>query len=511
MVTQLVLRVLSIALIGASLVGGTANASSLERDGAPILFGIASEDFRTDMATLESATGRPPAFVQLFWQIETGWPQTWATGILDDVSEAGATPYIEVNTAGGDEDAYEQFQAGDLDADLRAMAEMIDDWLDAGADRRVLIAPFAEPNLPEHPWGGDPDGARAAYEKVVEAFRSAGATPDQARFVWSINGGMPVGEEYIDYYPGDQLVDIIGFSKLNRGAPWRDYEATMGVYIGEIQQELSRTKPILVAQTGSVSEGGDRSAWLRDMFRNLVAEEQVIGAVYFNRDKFEAGKDNDYRIVVGSAVDPTVVSEAPLWSDPSEVAWIFNGGLDAWVADRQEELDRAGGFIDMVDSIFASDVAWMVEQGITAGCAPDRYCPDEPVTRGQMAAFLVRALELPASSGDPFLDDDGSVFEDDIERLATAGITRGCGDTAFCPNDNVTRGQMAAFLRRALEGRLLEGDEVAFTDDDGSVFENDIEWLAATGVTRGCDANRFCPDESVTRGQMAAFLRRALG
>jgi hypothetical protein len=70
-----------------------------------------------------------------------------------------------------------------------------------------------------------------------------------------------------------------------------------------------------------------------------------------------------------------------------------------------------------------------------------------------MAAFLVRALDIPAGTPGTFTDDDGSVFEQDIEALATAGITKGCNPPAndlFCPGDAVTRGQMAAFLFRAL-------------------------------------------------------------
>jgi hypothetical protein len=70
-----------------------------------------------------------------------------------------------------------------------------------------------------------------------------------------------------------------------------------------------------------------------------------------------------------------------------------------------------------------------------------------------MAAFLVRALDLPAGASNVFADDNGLVFEDDIEALAAAGITRGCNpptNDRYCPNNNVTRGQMAAFLIRAL-------------------------------------------------------------
>ncbi|HLT96616.1 MAG TPA: S-layer homology domain-containing protein [Acidimicrobiia bacterium] len=167
---------------------------------------------------------------------------------------------------------------------------------------------------------------------------------------------------------------------------------------------------------------------------------------------------------------------------------------------------------------FAGEIDWLAEQGITRGCNPpdnNRFCPDDPVTRGQMAAFLGRALGLTDPGDTEFIDDDTSVFEGDIERLAAAGITRGCNppeNNRFCPDDPVTRGQMAAFLHRALPDLEL-GDPTEFVDDDGSVFEDDIEWLAATGVTRGCNPpenNRFCPDDPVTRGQMGAFLYRAI-
>ena len=84
-----------------------------------------------------------------------------------------------------------------------------------------------------------------------------------------------------------------------------------------------------------------------------------------------------------------------------------------------------------------------------------------------------------------FRDDDSSVHESDIEQLAAAGITRGCNPPAndlFCPEDPVTRAQMAAFLHRALEDTLTPGAATQFTDDNGSIFESDIEWLAAAGI-----------------------------
>jgi hypothetical protein len=180
----------------------------------------------------------------------------------------------------------------------------------------------------------------------------------------------------------------------------------------------------------------------------------------------------------------------------------------------------AGTFSDDDGNVHEANIEAIAAEGITRGCNPpvnDLYCPADPVTRGQMAAFLVRAMGYTDDGGgDRFTDDDNSVFEADIDRLATAGVTFGCNppaNTRFCPDALVTRGQMAAFLVRAME-YTDDGGGDRFTDDDNSVFEADIDRLATAGVTFGCNppANtRFCPTELVLRDQMASFLARALG
>ena len=162
---------------------------------------------------------------------------------------------------------------------------------------------------------------------------------------------------------------------------------------------------------------------------------------------------------------------------------------------------------DIAGHPFADDIVWLAEQGITRGCATHRYCPNDNITRGQMAALLNRALELPAASVDFFYDDKDSQFQDDINRLAQAGITRGCAIRAYCPNDNITRGQMAALLNRALELPAASVD--FFYDDKDSQFQDDINRLAQAGITRGCAIRAYCPNDNITRGQMAAFLHQA--
>ena len=175
------------------------------------------------------------------------------------------------------------------------------------------------------------------------------------------------------------------------------------------------------------------------------------------------------------------------------------------------------GFDDIANSVFLENILWLAESGITKGCSDTSFCPTDFVTRGQMAAFLTRALGYTDDGeGDLFTDDDGSVFELSIDRLATAGVTKGCNpplNDQFCPNEHVTREQMAAFLVRAL-GLTDVDPGIDFNDDDNSIFEEAIAKLATAGITKGCNPpenDQFCPYDRVTREQMAAFLQRALG
>jgi hypothetical protein len=168
-----------------------------------------------------------------------------------------------------------------------------------------------------------------------------------------------------------------------------------------------------------------------------------------------------------------------------------------------------GPFTDIDASPFRSDILWAATTGITAGCAPDRFCPGAPVTREQMASFLRRADSLPPTSRDYFSDDDASQHEGDINAIASARITGGCASGRYCPRNAVTRGQMASFLVRALN--LTPSAVDAFQDDEGDLHESAINALAAAGITGGCGPSAFCPRATVTRGQMAAFLHRGYG
>jgi len=166
-------------------------------------------------------------------------------------------------------------------------------------------------------------------------------------------------------------------------------------------------------------------------------------------------------------------------------------------------------FEDIIGSQYRADILWIAQAGITAGCGVERFCPKGVVTREQMASFLARALHLPAATRDWFSDDSRSAHQADINRVAEAGITAGCNSSRFCPGANVSREQMASFLARALDLPAAARDR--FNDDNGSIHEADINRMAQAGITGGCGATTYCPRSVVVREQMAAFLRRALG
>jgi glucose/arabinose dehydrogenase len=180
--------------------------------------------------------------------------------------------------------------------------------------------------------------------------------------------------------------------------------------------------------------------------------------------------------------------------------------------------DYAGGdlyrviappFSDITNSKFLDDIMWLYNEKATTGCTATLFCPKDELTRGQLASLLARALHLPMTSTDFFTDDDGTVHEPNINRIAAVGITTGCAANRYCPSRNVTRAEMATFLDRAVNLPLTGTD--FFTDDDGLVHEDAINRVAAAGITLGCAEARFCPDGLVNREVAAAFLHRAIG
>ena len=170
------------------------------------------------------------------------------------------------------------------------------------------------------------------------------------------------------------------------------------------------------------------------------------------------------------------------------------------------------------DAYYSDAVDALASRGVFDGteCAEGMLCPGEPIDRKTMAVWTVRALdgEDPAQiPNSRFSDVTATSFHGPfIERMAELGVTDGCGDgTAFCPDETVTRDQMAVFLTRAFD--LDPGPHPGFTDVAPDAWYYDqVAALAASAITTGCgDGTTFCPSQQTTRAQMATFLARALG
>ncbi len=196
--------------------------------------------------------------------------------------------------------------------------------------------------------------------------------------------------------------------------------------------------------------------------------------------------------------------------------------------------DRAGNRADatcsvIVDNTSYDDVAktsasWqyveaITREKITSGCSqtPPLFCPASPVTRGQMAVFLCRAAGFaPCDNLTPtFIDvPRADPYYCYVEALYRQRVTTGCSQDPplFCPDQPITRGQMAVFLCRAAGLQPYNKPTPTFSDvpptDQRYTY---VEAISRAGITSGCGDGRFCPSANTARAQMAVFLCRAFG
>ena len=170
------------------------------------------------------------------------------------------------------------------------------------------------------------------------------------------------------------------------------------------------------------------------------------------------------------------------------------------------------------DNAHAPAIDCVVHLRIAGGRTTTTYDPAGTVTRAQMATFVANAVVAAGGSlprgDDAYRDDDDSVHEAAINRLAAAGIVQGVGAGRYAPLATVTREQLATFLARGYahvaQRPLPQAAGDAFDDDDGSAHESNINDASAAGLTNGVAPRRFAPTMAVRRDQMASFVVRLL-
>ncbi len=187
-------------------------------------------------------------------------------------------------------------------------------------------------------------------------------------------------------------------------------------------------------------------------------------------------------------------------------------------------------FSDIDGNVHERAINCIADKGIAlggpGGRPADIFGPELLVTRAQMASFIARMIDeadpdalAPAPAGNRFdcdVETDNPHF-DAIQRLAAAGIVLGGpgGSPPNCygPDQSVRRDQMTSFINRAVEeltGTLLVSNDDAFTDDETSVHQDNINAVAARDIVLGTGGGLYQPAGDVRRDQMASFIARTL-
>lgn len=177
-------------------------------------------------------------------------------------------------------------------------------------------------------------------------------------------------------------------------------------------------------------------------------------------------------------------------------------------------LTRAGfttgsyAFSDIKGTTYGAEIQWLGVRKLVTSCGSAKFCPRSNVSRTATAVFLARSLALPPTTVDYFTDDNGRKQEDSINRVAHAGLMNGCAPRTFCLRDDVRRGEMAAIVAAAFE--LPPTSRDYFTDDEGRWYEDAINRVTQAGLMSGCGNGKFCRGGAVSRGEFAAILYRGL-
>jgi len=494
-------------------------------------------------------------------------------GTID--GEPGASVYISaqrdalyayVHRAGGVTSYVGPTSGGDFVArsgDSSANELGLEPWSCATEELPSPLTAMAEPSFPspQAPLAGLKQAA-VRVETDYEMYAKHGSPEAVAAWVATLYGAINVAyERDLDLHlalaevhvwtggaDADPYVSTSTRTQLDEVGDWWHANRPMGTYPRAAVQFLSGKSVsggiawLSVLCSGDFSSGGGH-------YGGAYGVTQVYGNYPLQTwDQFATAHETGHN--AGShhthcyvpAIDHCYASESGCYAGPVENPGAGNGTIMSYChllgwgyvtfefhqrcIDEQMMpeinsascLTAASTFLDVPPSHpFFGYVEILAANGVTGGCQPSYYCPDNPVTRAQMAVFLLKAKlgsghVPPAATGTVFSDVPANAFAAAwIEELASSGITSGCGGGKYCPNQAVTRKQMSTFLLKTKfgPGHVPPSAAGVFADVPmGDAFVSWIEELYAQTITGGCLTNplRYCPNDANTRGQMAVFL-----
>ena len=238
-------------------------------------------------AGLSRAVGRGHSIYGDFVDWEHTDPNSYVLGPLELLWNDGYTEFLNLSITNRTSAAI---AGGCCDASITAWAHAYKTWVDKGGNRKAYLAPLEEMNGSWTPYGLDPPNFKLAYQRILNLFAAQGVTRDKVWWVFAPNGWSTPPYGIQAYYPGDDKVDMVGFSSYNQSCkvPWMTPAVVFNPYIQEIRT-VAPSKPIFVAETASASLQGDKDQWIRDAY-SLLVQQNIRMILYYNGDRQSVGE-----------------------------------------------------------------------------------------------------------------------------------------------------------------------------------------------------------------------------
>ncbi|MGE9809257.1 glycoside hydrolase family 26 protein [Janibacter sp. G1551] len=264
---------------------------------ARLRFGLALAEGPTsdEVRRLSESLGESPA-ISLFFK---DFAQDPPLHELDIVAARGSEPVISWEPWVWDEGVDQpEFRLDEITAG--AHDDVLDEWGAALATwGRPLTLRFGhEMNGSWYPWAESENGNGTgdyikAFRHVHDRVKAAGA--DNVRWMWSPNSRSEPAASLARYYPGDDYVDVVGLDGYNWGTTkawswWQKPDEIFDSTLANVRT-IAPGKPIILAETSSVTEGGDRKEWARQLIEYADKQKDVSGVVWFHSEE-----DVDWRL-----------------------------------------------------------------------------------------------------------------------------------------------------------------------------------------------------------------------
>lgn len=278
------------------------------------------ENVRTYMSIADQAAGKKHSSVGWFIALEDdaftipvdNLPKNNLYRQLEELWKYGYISFVNLDT----DATSAQINSGQRDSLIRTAARYYKAWLSLGGGRKAMIAPLQEMNGDWTSYsqeGTTPDQVKQAFRRIVTIFYQEGIRRDQVWWVFAPNAWNPDNQPwraFENYYPGDDVIDFVGFSSYNYGfcpstvvvsGKWETYREIFEPHIKRMKA-MAPSKPLIIAETATTSyyelkksDESRKDQWLIESYNYLALQPDVVGVFYFSHTEFEHTDASDMR------------------------------------------------------------------------------------------------------------------------------------------------------------------------------------------------------------------------